>query len=118
MSPAPLMTIRGRCVSSARILSSREEIRQFARTAARLASESQNPLAHPEFFLASVADHWTPHVVCVQNECETLGMIYAKERKIGGLPTGLIYADWSLAGNLAEPSLAHEVLVTALKTLL
>jgi hypothetical protein len=51
----------------------------------------------PRFFLASTDERvWIPRVVVLRRGSAVAGMVYAKERKLGGFPTGLIYADATL----------------------
>jgi hypothetical protein len=61
-----------------------------------LVSTSDSTL-DPRFFLASTDERvWIPRIVVVRQRGAVAGMVYAKERKLGGFPTGLIYADATL----------------------
>lgn len=58
-----------------------------------------NPVLDPEFFLSSVDRRkWRPYVVAVRVGRQLAGAVYAKERLIGGIRTGLIYADQVVGG--------------------
>lgn len=74
----------------------------------------------PEFFLASVsAKSWKPCIVTVRRHGELIGALYAKDRKFGGLATGLIYGDATLnAMVMARPHERAAVFCAALRALL
>jgi hypothetical protein len=52
----------------------------------------------PAFFLASVSQRsWRPHIIVVQDQLKgPIGLLYAKERKLCGIRTGLYFADATL----------------------
>ena len=81
------------------VLSSAAEIRQLSEAARRLNQEDE-PLLDPEFFLASVSKGWRPRVVAVYSAHDLVGILYAKERVISGIPTGVVFGDGSLGGIL------------------
>jgi hypothetical protein len=82
---------------SAVVLSTETEIRQLRDYARRLMQQDDTML-DPEFFLASVYKGWAPRVVTVRKSGDLAGIMYAKERIISGVPTGIVYADGSLGG--------------------
>jgi hypothetical protein len=97
------------------ILSSQEEIYQLRDTAGRWLQ----PDADPKFFLASVSKGWKARVVAVRRAGELVGIVYAKERIIAGIPTGIVYADGSLADiTVADPLDRQNVFRIAVDTLL
>jgi hypothetical protein len=103
---------------SAIIMSSSKTILELG-IAARLLAEQDDPMLTPEFFLASLSVGWRPRVVCVYNSRGVVGILYAKERVIWGIPTGIVYADGSLSGALvASPLHKQNSLRVAIETLL
>jgi len=64
-----------------------------------------NVKSHARFFLASVSErHWLPRMVVVRREGVMMGVLYAKERLLAGVPTGIIYSDGILSPAVdAEP---------------
>jgi len=72
----------------------------------------------PRFFLASLSEEWTPRVVVVRRGDAIAGIVYAKERRVRGFSTGIVYGDGRL-GNLAIADAAdrEEVIVVALASL-
>jgi hypothetical protein len=103
---------------SGAVLSSDAEILQLEDAATRLMRQDDTML-DPEFFLASISKGWTPRVVTVRRSGEVVGILYAKERVIAGIPTGIVYADGSLGGILLENSFHEENLFrVAIETLL
>jgi len=76
--------------------------------------------AGPRFFLASITPSlWIPRVVVVKRGNRIEGIVYAKERKLAGLPTGILFGHSTL-GTLvvAEPGRREAVLERALDFLL
>jgi hypothetical protein len=69
------------------------------------------PGGDPEFFLASIDTRlWTPRIVAISNGPAVVGLMFAKERKVMGMRSGLIYADDTLGGMVAaERSLRSQV---------
>lgn len=56
----------------------------------------------PKFFLASVGEtSWIPQVVVVRDGGAIRGIVYAKERKLRGFATGILYADATLDSMVA-----------------
>lgn len=56
-------------------------------------------LSRPDFFIASVSPKWwIPRIVVVRRRDHFIGALYAKERKLAGVPTGIIYSDATLNG--------------------
>lgn len=81
---------------SAAVVSSRSGIHQLASKATHLL-QSRDIISGPAFFLASIESRsWIPRVVEVNRGGLVQGLVYAKERRVAGLPTGLIYADATL----------------------
>lgn len=104
---------------SAEILCSPEQIRRLSQEAGHLLSEEEDT-RNPWFFLASVdGNTWAPIVVVVTRAKSTVGIVYAKERKLAGIPIGLIYADATLdAMVVASPADREPVLRAALHGLI
>ena len=76
--------------------------------------------AQPGFFLASISEgRWAPLVLVTRSAGEIDGLVYLKEHKLGGVPTGLIYGD-AILGSLvvAEPGSHLEILREALEFLI
>ena len=99
------------------VLSSTMEIRQLRHVASHLL-EHDDPMLDPEFFLASLSEGWQPKVVAVYREDEVVGVIYAKERTISGIATGIVFVDGSLGGMfLGNPLHRKNSFRVALETL-
>jgi hypothetical protein len=100
------------------VLSSPLEIAQLA-PAIRGLVAARDPMLEPAFFLASVSSDWQPLIVLAKRGEAFSGVVYAKERRIAGLLTGLVYLDGRL-GNMvaAEPTEQEDVLGVALQALL
>ncbi len=60
----------------------------------------------PAFFLASLSQKiWAPRVVVVSRPNGIAGIVYAKERRVLGFPTGVIFGDATFGSMIiAEPS--------------
>lgn len=73
----------------------------------------------PEFFLASLSQgQWAPCVVVVSRGAAVVGVVYAKQRRIAGLSTGIVYADGSLGHMVVADPIDHEdILAVALQQL-
>jgi len=100
------------------LLSSAAKIRELKEVASQLARHYE-PMLDPEFFLASVSQGWAPRVVVVYRGRDVAGILYAKERAISGIRTGVVYADGSLDGMLlAAERHRQDALRVALETLL
>ena len=65
----------------------------------------------PAFFLASVdGSRWTPRILTISSGASVVGFLFAKERKVAGLRSGLIYADDALGMMVAaKPGLEEQV---------
>jgi hypothetical protein len=102
---------------SAVILSSRTEIGQLKDSVRRLMPERDSTL-DPGFFLASTTEAWMPRVVVVSRGNAIVGVVYAKERRIVGIPIGVVYADGVL-GNMVVADLIDQenVLTVAIQAL-
>jgi hypothetical protein len=87
-------------------------------TAVSLPDDCENT-CNPRFYLASIdKDVWIPRVVAVTEPGSTVGVVYAKERKFAGIPTGLIYADATLdAMVVAKPEHRERVFEIAVSQL-
>ena len=83
---------------------------------ASLSKECENTCS-PRFYLASIDQKaWIPRVVEHTEAGSTVGVVYAKERKLAGVATGLIYADATLdAMVVAKPEHRERVLELALR---
>jgi len=101
------------------LLSSSREIRLLKDAARRLLERDEATL-DPEFFLASLTPGGcAPRVVTVYRAGVVVGIMYAKERIIFRVPTGIVYADGSLGGFLlANGPHRHNVFIAAMETLL
>jgi len=85
-------------IYSVHIFSSQADIERLAHLAWPLL-EGRESVSRPRFFLASVdTQSWVPRVVVVRRAGATVGIVYTKERKFAGVPTGVIYADAVLDG--------------------
>lgn len=91
----------------------------IAGAALSLGAECENT-RNPSFYLASIEKKaWIPRVVVVTQGEATVGVVYAKERKFAGVPTGLIYADATLdAMVVARPEDRERVFELAIRQLL
>jgi hypothetical protein len=76
--------------------------------------------AGPRFFLASVANsRWIPRVVVMKSGDKIEAIVYLKERKVAGIPTGILYGDSTLSALLAAaPGQAEAAVEQALGYLL
>jgi hypothetical protein len=100
------------------VLSSAREIRGLEGPAKRL-MRTEDTMLSPQFFLASLSDGWRPKVVAVCRERDVIGILYARERTIKGIPTGIVYADGSLGSILLADPLYHKrAFRTAIEVLL
>jgi hypothetical protein len=99
------------------VLSSPADIQQLEEPVRRLMPE-RDTTVEPRFFLASLSEEWTPRVVVVRRGDAIVGVVYGKERLIGGFSTGIVYGDGRL-GNLAiaEAADREHVIVLAITTL-
>ena len=115
-----MLTLEERCVSSAQafetaVVSSRSEIDALVERVAPLLRCEGSSL-DPRFFLATVDERvWSPRVVVVGRPGAVAGVVYLKERKIAGAPTGMVYGDDTLNSMvLADPGDRDAVLQAAL----
>jgi hypothetical protein len=100
------------------LLSSATKIRELKEVASPLAQQDE-PMLDPAFFLASVSKGWAPRVVAVYTGPDVAGILYAKERVISSISTGVVYADGSLGGMLlVREQQRQDVFRVALETLL
>jgi hypothetical protein len=74
----------------------------------------------PRFFLASlVSEPYRPCVVAVSRGQRIMGVLYGKERKVAGIPTGIILVDDTLGAMVAaHPGEAEAVIRCAVSALL
>src|ERR1700688_720320 len=86
---------------SAVVLSSPTDIRRLRAAAGPLGQENE-AIVDPEFFLPKMSKGWRSRVVAVYSAGAVVGMMYTKERVIGGIPTGVVYGDGSLGGILVS----------------
>jgi hypothetical protein len=102
---------------SVEILRSPEEIRKLSRDVFSLVEDPAGT-RNPCFFLASIDESaWSPIVVTVSRGESIVGIVYAKERKLAGIPIGLIYADATLDAMLVASLVEREsVLSLALQS--
>lgn len=103
---------------SATTLSSAADILQLNDSAGRL-TQRYELMLDPGVFLASASGGWRPKVVCVCGASEIVGILYAKERVLYGVPTGIVYADGSLGGFFLASAKCHSnALCIAIEALL
>jgi hypothetical protein len=91
---------------SAVVLSSHTEIRRLRDVASRLMRQ-EDPMLAPDFFLASLSNGWWPRVVVVYGNREAVGIMYTKERRVCGIPTGVVYSDGGMGGIMLANPLHH-----------
>lgn len=74
----------------------------------------------PRFFLASlVSEPYRPCVVAVSRGQRIVGVLYGKERRVAGIPTGIVLADDTLGTMIAaHPGEAEAVIRCAVSALL
>ncbi len=72
----------------------------------------------PQVFLSRLSSNWAPRILTVAQDNNLLGLVYAKERKILGVRTGLVYIE-SVLGTavFAEPQYTRRVLYASLTAL-
>ena len=101
------------------VLSRHSQVAALEQQAQRLLSTFP-ATAGPRFFLASVTrSHWTPRVVVVKSGQRIDGVVYLKERRLAGFPTGMLYGDSTLSTLVAaQPDRAEATLERALDFLL
>lgn len=100
------------------VLSSPEHLHGLTQSAEHLLAGLERS-AYPEFFGASLSRQWAPRVVIARDEGEIIGFVYAKERYIGGLPTGMIFGDSTLSNMvIARPHDQQRVFLAAMNELL
>lgn len=98
-------------------LLTRELIYTSAHDLNRLSGQVQHLLRgratlDPRFYLASISPtSWSPKVVVILRDRDIVGVIYAKERKVAGISTGLIFIDTVLDTILTDGSISTEQLV-------
>jgi len=108
----------GACLRVASLLSPGRETVDAAELAKGLIPVD-NPMLDPTFFLASLSSSWAPRIVAIKEAGIIVGLVYVKERKVLGLPTGILYADGSLGTmQIGDPHLREDALRLALDALL
>jgi len=109
----------GTGVYSTKIIYSSAQFSQLSQEARHLLVERPST-CNPHFFLSSVQRNiWSPLAVVVSRDGVTIGIVYAKERKLAGFGLGLIYADATLDGMVvADPANRESVFEVALRRLL
>ena len=89
--------------------------------AADLARRMQVPCEgsyDPRMFLASVSDRrWIPHVVAVRHAGRIIGLVFTKERKIGGIGSGMLYSEGLLPMVVGDSASRGDILCCALEFL-
>jgi hypothetical protein len=102
---------------SAIVLSSEPDISSLDAAVDRLMPARDAALT-ARFALASLDDSWAPRVVVVSSHGSVVGIVFGKERMVGGFATGLIYVDGRL-GHLvvSKPAESSEILLTAIRAL-
>ena len=101
------------------IASTSEQFSRLSQKARHLLAQ-RSSTCDPRFFLASVQQNsWSPLAVLVSCNELTVGIVYAKERKVVGFGLGLIYADATLDNMVvADPADRELVFEVALRRLI
>jgi hypothetical protein len=101
------------------VLSQPSQMAAFEQQAADLLSAFP-AAAGPRFFLASVTQsQWIPRIVVVKSGEQIDAIVYLKERRLAGLPTGILYGDSTLSALVVTaPDRAEAMLERALRFLL
>jgi hypothetical protein len=89
------------------LLSSGSAICQL-KSAARQLMPQYDPMLDPQFFLASLSREWKPRVIVVRSGSDIVGIVYAKERAVWGIPTGIVRIDQTLHNSLLRGCGNHE----------
>jgi len=102
---------------TAAVLCSASAIRALDPSVAQLTRE-RDITVEPRFFLAAVSSAWAPRAVVVRRDEQVVGVVYAKERRWGGVATGLVCLDGRL-GNMivADRANMEDVLRVAIQAL-
>lgn len=95
------------------------DVLNLADDAQRLAGDGLGMLL-PKFFLATIPrEQWAPRVVVVRRARAAIGIVYAMERKLAGIRTGMIFGDARFGAIVScRPEDWHTVWRTALTYLL
>jgi Acetyltransferase (GNAT) domain len=105
-------------VHTASLVSSNSEALELATLAKRFMG-NDNPMLDAAFFLASLGSSWAPKIVAIRENGNIVGLVYFKERKVLGCPTGVLFADGSLGTMyLGDPRSRGEAFRLALELLL
>jgi hypothetical protein len=100
------------------LLSRPADIKNLAQSTSGLIAENGASF-NPDFFLASLWEHWAPRVVVIRQGSEITGIVCAKARKVLGIPTGIVYIDSGLSSSIfARNGGTVDVLIKACGTLL
>ena len=119
MSTAATSLTRTQCVKtfSAEVCSP-ADIDPLVQMAQR-AETPASPRIDPRLFLRSLSKRWDARILVVRCGSEIAGGVFTKERKIAGVPIGIVYANGSLGDLvLAEVENREAVFRTALEKLL
>ena len=103
---------------TASIVSTPAEVLDFTAFVSSLAPEPG--MLSPRFFLASLLPRFCrPCVVVVSQGSKVAGLLYARERVVAGIPTGIVLGDDTLGAMVvARPDEAEDVLHCAVEALL
>jgi hypothetical protein len=102
---------------TAEIVSAPAQIEELANEVRRLAP-TPDRMGEPSFFLASLSAEWIARVVVVRRGAIVAGVVYTKERRIGGFRTGIVYGDGRLENLVvADPAERAAILVAAITAL-
>lgn len=97
----------------AELVCSPGEICRLSEDASYLLKE-QAGTRDPHVFLASIdGKAWLPRVVVIARAGSTVGIVYAKERRLAGIPSGLIYADATLGAMVLASPVDRELVLKA-----
>jgi len=111
------MKPEGHRTYTAVVLSSATQIRALDGAVRRLMPDRDTTL-DPGFFLASMSEEWTPRIVVVSRGDDIVGVVYAKERRLGGVPTGIVFGDGRLGSMIvARPVERQEIFTYAMRSL-
>jgi hypothetical protein len=99
------------------VVSSPGDILQLDTIARQLTTDGDELLT-PRFFLASLSVNWVPRVVVVRRGHVVVGIVYGKERRLGGFLTGIVFADGRLGRlGVAAADDREDVIAVAIETL-
>ncbi len=100
----------GSCLTQELIYSSAHDLNRLSGQVQHLLRG--RPTLDPRFYLASISPtSWIPRVVVIFRDQDIVGVVYAKERKVIGISTGLIFIDTVLDSIVTDGSISKEQLL-------